>query len=163
MQLRAVAAHWRVRPSAETAAASADGRPTISAMHAIGPPMAEEPMRMCTGDPTIAIALPRHAQAIGHTPRLPATVHNDTPTITAIAAQTFDERSKTRGMRSGGTTRGVHMRPRAPPIPFLPRSDTTIGRMIQGATGRVLRRVSKATTTRTVPSHETTSQRIRFG
>ena len=53
------------------------------------------------------------------------------------------------------------MRPRAAPIPFRPRTDTTIGRMNQGATGRVLRRVTKATTTRSVPNHETTGRRIR--
>ena len=61
-------------------------------------------MLMRTGDPMIAIGLPRYTRAIVRTPLLPATVHNDAPTITAIAAQTPDERSQTRGMRSGGTT-----------------------------------------------------------
>jgi hypothetical protein len=154
VQLRAVAARRRVHTSTETAVASADGRPTISAMRAIGPPIAQGPMLMRTGDPMIAIGLPRYTRAIVLTSLLPATVHNDAPTITAIATQTFDERLKTRGMASGGTTRGVHMRPRAPPIPFLPRTDTPIGRMIQGATGRVLRRVTNATTARAVRSHE---------
>ena len=116
---------------------------------------------MRTGDPMTAIFPPRHTRAIVRTPLLPATVHNDAPTITAIAAQTPDERSKSRGMASGGTMRGVHMRRRAAPVPFLPRTDTTIGILSQGATGRVLRRVRKTTTTRAVPNHETTRRRIR--
>ena len=116
-------------------------------------------MRM--GEPMTTMTPPRHRRAIVRTPLLPATVHNDAPTITAIAAQTPDERSKSRGMASGGTTQGVHMRPRAAPVPFLPRTDTTIGGLSQGATGRVLRRVRKATTTRAVPNHKTTGRRIR--
>ncbi len=52
------------------------------------------------------------------------------------------------------------MRLRAPAIPFLPRTDTTIGALSQGATGRVLRRVSKATTTREAAKHEATGRRI---
>ena len=118
-------------------------------------------MPICTGDPTIAIASPRHTRAIVRAPLPPATVHTDAPTITAIAAQTPDERSKSRGMASDGTTRGVHMRPRAAPVPFLPRTDTTIGAVSQGATGSVLRRVRKATTTRAVPNHKTIGRRIR--
>ena len=161
MQLPAVAARWRVRTSTETAAASADGRPTISAMRAIGPAITQGPMPMGTGDPMIENAPPRHTRAIVRTSLPPATVRNDAPTITAIAAQTFDERPRTRGMRSGGTTQGMHMRLRAAPIPFLPCSDTPIGGTSQGATGRVLRRVTKATTTSAVPSHETTGRRIR--
>ena len=116
---------------------------------------------MRTGEPMTTITPPRHRRAIVRTPLLPATVHNDAPTITAIAAQTPDERSKSRGMASGGTTQGVHMRPRAAPVPFLPRTDTTIGGLSQGATGRVLRRVRKATTTRAVPNHKTIGRRIR--
>jgi hypothetical protein len=103
VQLRAVAAHWRVRPSAETAAASADGRPTISAMRTISPPTVEGPMPMRTGDPMIVIGLPRHKRAIGRTPLRPATARTDAPTITAIA-ETPDERLQTRVIRSGGTT-----------------------------------------------------------
>jgi hypothetical protein len=118
---------------------------------------------LCACVPTIAIALPRHAQAIGHTPLLPATVHDDTPTITAIAAQASDERSRTLGISSGSTTQGVQMRLRAAPVPFLPRTETTIGGLSQRATSslRVLRRVRKATTTRAVPNHEVTGRRIR--
>ena len=51
------------------------------------------------------------------------------------------------------------MRLRAHPIPFLSR--TSIGAVSQGATGRVLRRGTNATTTRAVPNHETTGRRIR--
>ena len=116
-------------------------------------------MQMRTADPMIAIAPPRHAQAIVRTLLLPATVRNDTPRITAIAAETPDERSRTRGMLSFGTTRGEHMRLRAPRIPFLPGTDTTIGAVSQGAIGRVLRRESKATTTWAAASHETTGRR----
>ena len=108
-----------------------------------------------------AIAPPRHTRAIVRTLLLPATVRNDTPRITAIAAETPDERSRIRGMLSCGTTRGEHMRLRAPPIPFLPRTDTTIGAVSQGATGSVLRRVRKATTTRAVQNHKATGRRIR--
>ena len=163
MQLPEVAARWRIRTSTATAAASADCRPTNMAMRAIGPPMVEGAMLMRTGGVMIAIAPPRYTRAIVHTPLLPATVRNDAPTMmSAIDAQTPDERSTTRGMlRSGGTMRGVDMRPRAPPIPLLPHTDTTIDTVSQGATGMALRRVSKATTTRAVPSHETTGRRIR--
>ena len=109
----------------------------------------------------IAIARPRHTRAIVRTPPLPATVRNDEPTITAIAAQTPDEPPKTLDMPSDGTTRGVHTRLRTRPIHFVPRTDMTIGAVRQGAIGRVLRRVRKPTTTRAVPSHETTGRRIR--
>ena len=118
-------------------------------------------MRMPTAVPMIAIAPSRLAQAIVRTLLLPATVRNDTPRITAIAAETPDERSRIRGMLSCGTTQGEHMRLRAPQIPFLPRTDTTIGILSQGATGRVLRRVRKTTTTRAVPNHKTIGRRIR--
>ncbi len=117
---------------------------------------------MRTGGVMIAIAPPRYTRAIVRTPLLPATVRNDAPTISAIDAQTLDERSKTRGMlQSGGTARGVDMRPHAPPIPLLPRTGTTIDTVSQGATGRVMRRVSMETTTRALPSHETTERRVR--
>ena len=118
-------------------------------------------MLMRTGDPMIAIARPRHTRAIVRTPPLIATVRHEEPTITAIAAQTPDEPPKTLDMPSDGTTRGVHTRLRTRPIHFLPRTDMTIGAVRQGAIGRVLRRVRKAATTRTVPSHETTGRRIR--
>ena len=117
-------------------------------------------MQTRTAGPMIVIAPPRHTRAIVRTLLLPATVRNDTPRIRAIAAETPDERSRTRGMLSFGTTRGEHMRLRAPRIPFLPRTDTTIGAVSQGATGRMLRRVSKATTTRAAAKHETTGRRI---
>ena len=118
-------------------------------------------MLMRTGDPMIAIAQPRHTRAIVRTPPLPATVRNDEPTITAIAAQTPDEPPKTLDMPSDGTTRGVHTRLRTRQIHFVPRTDMTIGAVRQGAIGRVGRRVSKPTTTRAVPNHETTGRRIR--
>ena len=124
-------------------------------MRAIGPPITEGPM------PMIAIARPRHTRAIVRTPPLPATVRNAEPTITAIAAQTPDEPPKTLDVPSDGTTRGMYLGLRARPIHFVPRTDMTIGAVRQGAIGRVLRRVRKATTTRTVPSHETTGGRIR--
>ena len=117
---------------------------------------------MRNGEPMTEIAPPRQLRAIVRTPLLPATIRTDAPTITAIAARTFDERSKTQGMRSVGTTRGVHMGFRTRPIPVLPLTDMTIGGVSQGATGRVLHRVSKATTTRAVPSHETTGRRMRM-
>ena len=161
MQLPAVVARRRDCASTATAAPSADGRPTISLLCAIGPPMAEGPLPMRMGEPMTTITPPWHTRAIVRTPLLPATVHNDAPTITAIAAQTPDERSKSRGMASGGTTQGVHMRPRAPPVPFLSRIERTIGAVSQGATGRVLRRVRKPATTRAVPNHEATRRRIR--
>ena len=53
------------------------------------------------------------------------------------------------------------MRLRAAPVPFLPRTETTIGGLSQGATSRVLRRLGKATTTQAVPNHESTGRRIR--
>ena len=115
---------------------------------------------MRTADPMIVIAPPRHTRAIVRTLLLPATVRNDTPRITAMAAETPDERSRTRGMSSGGTKRGEHMHLRTPPIPFLPGTDTTIGALSQGATGRVLRRVRKATTARAAANRETTGRFI---
>ena len=157
MQLPAAAARRRVR----TSTASADGLLKISAMRAIGPPITEGPMLMRTGDPMIAIARPRLTRAIVRTPPLPATVRYDEPTITAIAAQTPDEPPKTLDMPSDGTTRGVHIGLRARPIHFVPRTDMTIGAVRQGAIGRVGRRVSKPTTTRAVPNHETTGRCIR--
>jgi hypothetical protein len=117
-------------------------------------------MQMRTADPMIVIAPPRHTRAIVRTLLLPATVRNDTPRITAMAAETPDERSKSPDMPSCGTTREVYMRRHAPPILFLPRTDTTIGALSQGATGRVLRRVSKATTIRAAAKHETAGRRI---
>ena len=117
---------------------------------------------MRTGDPMIAIAPPRHTRAIVRSPPLPATVRNDELTITAIAAQTPDEPPKTLDMPSDGTTRGVHMRLRTRPIHFVPRTDMAIGAVRQGAIGRVLCRVRKATTTRAVPNHETTGRRMRL-
>ena len=51
---------------------------------------------------------------------------------------------------------GLHARP----IHFVPRRDMTIGAVRQGAIGRVLRRVRKATTTRAVPNREPTGRRI---
>ncbi len=123
-------------------------------------------MLMRTGDPMIAIAQPWHTRAIARTPPLltvlPATVRNDEPTITAIAAQTPDEPPKTLDMPSDGTTRGVHTRLRTRPIHFLPCTDMTIGAVRQGAIGRVLRRVRKPTTTQVVPNHETTGRRMRM-
>jgi hypothetical protein len=154
VQLPAAAA-LRVPTSIVIAAASADGLPKISAMRAIGPPI--RPMLMRTGDPMIAIAPPRHTRAIVRSPPLPATVRNDELTITAIAAQTPDELPKTLG-----TTRGMHMRLGTRPIHFLPRTDMTIGAVSQGAIGRVLCRVRKATTTRAVPNHVTTGRRMRM-
>jgi hypothetical protein len=117
-------------------------------------------MQMRTAGPMIVVAPPRHTRAIVRTLLLPATVRNDTPRIRAIAAETPDERSRTRGMLSRGTTRGERMRLRAPPIPFRPRTDTMIGALSQGATGRVLSRVSKATTVRATAKHETTGRLI---
>ena len=111
--------------------------------------------------PMIAIARPRHTRAIVRTPPLPATVRNDEPTITAIAAQTPDEPPKTLDVPSDGTTRGMYLGLRARPIHFVPRTDMTIGAVSQGAIGRALRRVRKATTTRAVPNHKTIGRRIR--
>ena len=53
------------------------------------------------------------------------------------------------------------MRLRAAPVPFLPRTETTIGGLSQGATSRVLRCLRKATITQAVPNHESTGRRIR--
>ena len=117
-------------------------------------------MQMRTAGPMIMVAPPRHTRAIVRALLLPATVRNDTPRIRAIAAETPDERSRTRGMLSRGTTRGERMRLRAPPIPSRPRTDTMIGALSQGATGRVLSRVSKATTVRATAKHETTGRLI---
>jgi hypothetical protein len=154
VQLPEVAARLRIRTSTATAAATADGRPTNSAMHAI--------MLMRTGDAMLTIAPPRYTRAIVRTLLLLATVRHDAPTISAIDDQTPAERSRTRGMlQSGGTARGVDMRPRAPPIPLLPRTGTTIDTVSQGTTGMALRRVSTATTTRAIPSHEITGRLIR--
>ena len=166
VQLPAAAARWRVRTPIAIAAASADGLPKILVMRSIGPPITEGPMLMRTGDPMIAIAQPWHTRAIARTPPLltvlPATVRNDEPTITLIAAQTPDEPPKTLDMPSDGTTRGVHTRLRTRPIHFVPRTDMTIGAVRQGAIGRVLRRVRKPTTTRAGPNHETTGRYIRI-
>jgi hypothetical protein len=162
VQLPAAAARWRVRTPTAIAAASADGRPKISAMRAIGPPITQTPMPMCTGDPMIAIAPPRHTRAIVRAPLPPATVRNDAPTITAIAAQTPDEPPKTLDMPSDDSTRGVHARLRTRPIHFVPRTEMTIGAVRQGAIARVLRRDRKPTTTRAGPNHETTGRRIRI-
>ena len=163
MQLPAAAARQRVRTSIAIAAASADGRPKISAMCAIGPPIITEgSMLMCTGDPMIVIVRPRHTRAIVRTPPLPATVRNDEPTITLIAAQTPDEPPKTLDMPSDGTTRGVHTRLQTLRIHSVPSTDMTIGAVRQGAIGRVLRRVRKPTTTQVVPNHETTGRRMRM-
>ncbi len=118
-------------------------------------------MRMRTGDPMIVSGRTRHLVAIAHTLLLPATLRIGDQMITAIAAQTPDERSTTLDMPSGGETRGEHMRLRTRPIPVLHRIDTTTGAVSQRATGRVLRRVSKATTTRAVPNHATTGRCIR--
>ena len=109
----------------------------------------------------IVIALPWLSRAIVRTLLRPATMRNDEPTITLIAAQTPDEPPKTLDMPSDGTTRGVHMRLRTRPIHFVPRTDMTIGAVSQGAIGRALRRVRKATTTRAVPSHKTPGRHIR--
>ena len=125
-------------------------------MRAIGPPITEGPM------PMIAIARPRHTRAIVRTPHLPATVRNDEPTITAIAAQTPDEPPKTLDVPSDGTTPGMYLGLRARPVQFVPRTDMTIGAVSQGAIGRVLRRVRKATTTWAVPNHVTTGRRMRM-
>ncbi len=151
--LPAVAARRRDCTSTKTKTASAE----------LGPPTtAEGPTSMrITGDPMmIAIAWPRHTRAIVRTRRPPATVRIDELTIMAIAGQTPDERSKTLGTTSGGTTRGVDICLRAPPIHLLPLTDVTSGVVSQGATGRLSPRVGKATTTRAVPNHETSGQHI---
>ena len=126
-------------------------------MSAIGRPITEWPMLMRAGDTMIVIALPWLSRAIVRTLLRPATMRNDV-LITAIAP---DERSKNLSTSSCGTTREVHMRLRAHPTYFLPHPDMTIGVASQGVTGRVLRRVSKVTTTRAVPNHETTGRCIR--
>ena len=125
-------------------------------MSAIGRPITEWPMLMRAGDTMIVIALPWLSRAIVRTLLRPATMRNDV-LITAIAP---DERSKNLSTSSCGTTREVHMRLRAHPTYFLPHPDMTIGVASQGVTGRVLRRVSKVTTTRAVPNHETTERRM---
>jgi hypothetical protein len=119
-------------------------------------------MPMRTGDPMIAIAPPRHTRAIVRTPPLPATVRNDEPTITALAAQTPDEPPKTLDIPNHDSTRGVHTRLQTLRIHSVPSTDMTIGAVRQGVIGRVLRRVRKPTTTRAVPNHETTGRRMRM-
>ena len=132
----------------------------------IGPPIAEGPRGLtCSGDPNergkIAIARQTRIRTILCTPLLPATPRERTKegTIKAIAVQAPDERSRTAGTVSAGTTQGVHMRLRGPPIRVLRRIGTTMG-AASGAAGKTLH-VNKTTAMETVPIYEATGWHIR--
>ncbi len=85
-------------------------------------------------------------------------VRNDDSMITACAAETPDEPPKTPGNAGGGTT-PVHVSLCLRPIHLLRRTGVTIGAVSQGATGKTLRRVSKATAARSMTSHKAATAR----
>ena len=121
----------------------------------VGPPITRHTL-MRTDEPTVGGRITRTWPPTMRTIVRP--VRNDESMITACAAETPDEPPKTPRNAGGGTT-PEHVSLCVRPIHLLRRTGVTISAVSQGATGKTLRRVSKATAARGMTSHKAATAR----